>query len=253
MESTKQYSPPCPTLLSMIPWLTEDPYLFPHPDQALEDPDGLLAAGGDLTTDRLLQAYRQGIFPWFGDDDPILWWSPNPRCVIKPDQIHISRSLKKHIRRSELRLSFDENFTSVIQSCSKERSGSPGTWITEDMKQAYINLHYQGFAHSVEVWDENRLIGGLYGLAIGPFFFGESMFSVQTNASKVAFVALGKQLKRWNYQLIDCQVHNSHLESLGATDIPRAEFLRCINLSIDDDIKHNWNFDTDIAHLDFDL
>lgn len=227
----------------MIPWLHPTNHTFPHPETALKEPDGLLAVGGDLSPERLLAAYRQGIFPWFSDDDPILWWSPNPRCVIFPEQIHISRSMRKHIRKGSYRVTFDEAFTEVIHACASTREASTGTWISAEMQQAYIALHQQGIAHSVEVWEKDQLIGGLYGLGIGKLFFGESMFSLRINASKIAFIALANQLKIWGYPLIDCQVHNDHLESLGATNISRDEFIHYIRQYINSETSHDWSFD----------
>lgn len=228
--------------MSQLPWLDQT-LNFPSPNLALEEPDGLLAAGGDLSVERIVAAYRAGIFPWFSDDQPILWWSPNPRCVIKPDQAHISKSLRKHIRKSGLTLSFDTQFESVIHHCARLDSDE-GTWITPEMEEAYIQLHHEGIAHSVEVWDGDELIGGLYGLAIGRCFFGESMFSLKPNSSKVAFASLCKQLNSWNYAIIDCQVENPHLLSLGASTLDRNEFLTILSKNIDlPPTAHVWKFD----------
>ncbi len=232
-------------ILLMIPWLHPTHLCFPDTATALDEPDGLLAAGGDLSPRRLIEAYRRGIFPWFSADDPILWWSPNPRCVLFPDQIHISRSMRKHINKSHFNVTFDAAFEEVIRACASTREASTGTWISKEMQQAYIELHQQGHAHSVEVWEDEKLIGGLYGLGIGKLFFGESMFSLRKNASKVAFIALCQQLERWKYSLIDCQVHNNHLESLGATNIPRDEFIDYIRHNIDSKTSHDWHFDRD--------
>ncbi|SFG58420.1 leucyl/phenylalanyl-tRNA--protein transferase [Neptunomonas qingdaonensis] len=229
----------------MIPWLHPTHLTFPDTATALDEPDGLLAAGGDLTPKRLLAAYRHGIFPWFSDDDPILWWSPNPRCVLLPDQIHISRSMRKHLKKHDYSVTFDTAFSEVIRACASTREATTGTWISADMQKAYSELHQQGHAHSVEVWQNQQLIGGLYGLGIGKLFFGESMFSLQKNASKIAFIALCQQLEKWGYPLIDCQVHNSHLESLGATNIPRNEFIDYIRHYIDSKTSHDWRFDSD--------
>ena len=184
-----------------LPWLDQS-LQFPSPSTALEEPDGLLAAGGDLSPERLVEAYRQGIFPWYSDDQPILWWSPNPRCVLHPEQAYISKSLKKHIRKTQPVLTFNTAFEDVIQHCARLDS-EEGTWITEEMMHAYIHLNRQGIAHSVEVREDGQLTGGLYGLAIGRCFFGESMFSLKPNGSKVAFVSLCKQLHQWGYQLVD--------------------------------------------------
>lgn len=207
----------------MIPWLeTEDP--FPPVVQALRDPDGLLAAGADLSPTRLLCAYQQGIFPWFNPGEPILWWSPDPRCVLFPDQLHVSSSLRKRLRKADYQVCFDSAFTQVMHACAEPRAGQPGTWISQEMVASYTRLHQQGIAHSVEVWQDKELIGGLYGLALGRCFFGESMFSRRRDASKIALTWLCSQLSRWEFELIDCQVHNGHLASLGATMISRTTF-----------------------------
>ncbi|MDC9727827.1 MAG: leucyl/phenylalanyl-tRNA--protein transferase [Methyloprofundus sp.] len=211
----------------MLPYL--DPHQpsqnFPSLSEALTDPDGLLAAGGCLSSTRLLSAYRNGIFPWYSEDDPILWWSPDPRLVIFPNQLHISKSLQKTIRKQPFTLSFDKAFADVIAACSNPRADGLGTWLSPEMQNAYIQLHQQGHAHSIEAWADNQLVGGLYGIAIGRVFFGESMFHTQTDASKIAFVTLIQQLTEWGYQLIDCQVHSDHLVSLGAEEIPRTHFI----------------------------
>ena len=198
---------------------------FPNANSALKDPDGLLAVGGCLSSIRLVKAYSQGIFPWFSTEEPILWWSPDPRLILYPDDLIVSRSLNKTLHRKHFTVTFDNAFADVISACSELRTAQEGTWITEEMKTAYLSLHQQGIAHSVEAWSGCELVGGLYGLAIGQAFFGESMFHRQTDASKVAFVTLIEHLKAWNYQLIDCQVRTDHLVSLGATEIPRADFL----------------------------
>lgn len=208
-----------------IPVLDQQGQEFPPIEQALQDPNGLLAAGGDLSTPRLLKAYSQGIFPWFDDDQPILWWSPDPRAVMLPGDLHISRSLHKTLRSQRFRVTLDQAFDTVIRACSAPRRGSAGTWITDDIIHAYVSLHKRGFAHSVECWNtEGKLVGGLYGVSLGKLFFGESMFSRETDASKVAFVHLVEQLKLWGFPLIDCQLMNPHLASLGAHLIPRQEF-----------------------------
>ena len=228
--------------MSQLPWL-DHTLSFPSPSTALRDPDGLLAAGGDLSTERIIAAYRAGIFPWFSDDQPILWWSPNPRCIIFPDQAYTSKSLRKHIRKANLTLKFDTQFEAVIHHCARLDSDE-GTWITAEMEEAYIQLHQKGIAHSVEVWENNELTGGLYGLAIGRCFFGESMFSLKPNSSKVAFTALCKQLSLWGYALVDCQVENPHLLSLGASLLDRNEFLSILNKNIDlAPHTHIWEFD----------
>ncbi len=208
--------------------LTDDPHLFPHPQLAMDEPDGLLAVGGDLSAERLLFAYPNGIFPWYSDDQPLLWWSPNPRAVLFPGELKVSRSLRKTLRKGLFEVTLDQAFERVIEACSAPRPGQRGTWITSEMKAAYINLHRLGWAHSVEVWEHDELVGGLYGIAIGKVYFGESMFSRRTDASKVGFVHLVRQLQAWDYQLIDCQVGSAHLFSLGAREIPRTRFLQLL-------------------------
>ena len=202
---------------------------FPDVLLALEEPNGLLAVGGDLRVERLLAAYRHGIFPWYNDDQPILWWSPDPRAVLFPERLKVSRSLGKTLRKHPFRVTADQAFAEVMAACGGPRRGANGTWITPAIKQAYGRLHELGIAHSVESWRGDELVGGLYGVAIGRVFFGESMFSRETDASKVAFVYLVRQLQRWGYELIDCQVRTEHLVSLGAETIPRAEFIRLLD------------------------
>ena len=195
---------------------------FPEVERALEEPNGLLAIGGCLSPERLVNAYRHGIFPWFNDEEPILWWSPDPRWVLAPDEVKVSRSLGKRLRRGEFEFGFDRAFARVVKACSGPREGAEGTWITAAMREAYLRLHQLGFAHSFETWRDGQLAGGLYGVAIGQVFFGESMFHRTTDASKAAFVLGCDRLHEWGYRLIDCQVHTRHLESLGARDMPRA-------------------------------
>lgn len=201
---------------------------FPALEQALREPDGLLAVGGCLSVSRLLNAYRHGIFPWYNAGEPILWWSPDPRLVLFPDQINVSRSLRKAIRKQKFSISYDQAFDEVIAGCAGIRKDSLGTWITQDISRAYKDLFRLGIAHSAEAWHEGKLVGGLYGIALGRVFFGESMFHTMTDASKVAFVTLVEQLEEWGYQLIDCQVHTEHLESLGAVEIGRREFVELL-------------------------
>lgn len=212
---------------SRLHWLDpRQPHqLFPDPGLALSDPNGLLAIGGDLSPTRLLNAYRQGIFPWFNPDEPILWWSPNPRCVFVPGTVHISHSLAKRIRKGGYALSFDRAFSETLAACAGARRRDRGTWLGADMQSAYRSLHRSGMAHSVEVWREGQLIGGLYGVALGRMFFGESMFSVETDASKLALVHLSQQLLDWGFPLLDCQVASPHLLRLGAYNMSRANFL----------------------------
>ncbi|WP_444900636.1 leucyl/phenylalanyl-tRNA--protein transferase [Microbulbifer sp. VAAC004] len=209
---------------SRLMWLDHNHIDFPSTQTALDDPNGLLAAGGDLSPEWLLAAYRRGIFPWFSEDQPILWWSPSPRCVVIPSNFHIGRSLRKTLRRGIFSVTFDQAFEQVIEGCRLPRSSEDGTWITDEMTEAYIDMHHLGHAHSVEVWREGRLVGGLYGLSIGRIFFGESMFHRETDASKVAFVHLVRQLELWGCPLIDCQVSNPHLSSLGAVEMCRRDF-----------------------------
>ena len=207
-------------------WLNPDHPEAPFPDldQALAEPNGLLAFDGCLSTIRLLNAYRAGIFPWYNPGEPILWWSPDPRLVLFPEHLHISRSLAKTLRKTDLRISFDQAFAEVMQACAAPRSDGNGTWINHDMYQAYCQLHEIGVAHSVEAWLGEDLVGGLYGLSIGKIFFGESMFHRYREASKVAFVHLVQKLCANDYQLIDCQVKSDHLMSLGASEISRSQF-----------------------------
>ena len=208
----------------MLTWLKRDTLTFPPLAKAMREPNGLLAAGGDLSADRLIQAYRHGCFPWFSEGQPILWWSPDPRTVLFPAELHISRSLGKLLRKQRYEVSFDRDFAAVIQACAAPRDYADGTWITDDMQKAYIELHARGHAHSVEVWDNGELVGGLYVLAMGQLFFGESMFSRADNASKYGFVTLVRQLQAWGFVLIDCQMPTDHLQSLGARSIPRPVF-----------------------------
>jgi len=209
----------------LIPWLDSgDP--FPEVERALAEPNGLLAAGADLSLPRLLEAYRNGIFPWFSHDQPILWWSPDPRMVLFPAELKVSRSLARTLRNARFEVRADTAFDAVIEGCRQPRRGESGTWITEEMAEAYGTLHRAGFAHSVETWLDGKLVGGLYGVALGRAFFGESMFARVSDASKVALVALARQLQHWGFGVIDCQMNTAHLASLGAREIPRAEFTR---------------------------
>ncbi len=215
--------------LQNLTWI--DPHdpsaTFPPVSAALTEPEGLLAAGGDLSPERLMAAYRRGIFPWYEEGQPILWWSPDPRAIIPVDGLHISRSLHKRLRRDDYRVSFDTAFAEVVRACAAPRKGSDGTWITAEMQHAYIELHRLGFAHSAEVWNlEGELIGGLYGIMLEKIFAGESMFSRARDGSKIAMVYLAEWLKLRGIEAIDCQLPNPHLLRMGAIEIPRAEFIR---------------------------
>ena len=233
----------------MIPWLENDAP-FPALSSALRDPNGLLAAGANLSPQRLIYAYRQGIFPWFNPDEPILWWSPDPRMVMFPSELKVSRSLAKTLRNRPFEVRVDTAFRDVMMACSQmPREGQSGTWISQQMIAAYIELHRLGIAHSFETWIDGELLGGLYGVAIGRAFYGESMFSKQTDASKIAFVHLVRQLQRWNFGVIDCQMKTGHLASLGAREIPRQEFSALLS----DLVNYNhlkaarpWELDVDL-------
>ena len=218
-----------------IVWIStsDPPDAFPNIEMAMQEPDGLLAAGGDLSSSRLLAAYRRGIFPWFDEGQPILWWSPNPRCVLVPGDFHASRRLRRELRRSAAEIRFNTCFGEVIRKCAEPRLAQHGTWITADMIAAYERLHAEGWAHSLEVWVDGDLVGGLYGLAIGRVFFGESMFSRRSNSSKYALFALSQCLAANNVELIDCQVLSHHLTTLGATLMPRSGFAALLRAACD--------------------
>jgi len=229
----------------MIPFLgPADP--FPPVEQALDQPDGLLAAGGSLTTRRLVDAYRRGIFPWFNEGDPILWWSPDPRTVLRPSQIHLSHSLRKTLRKESFMLTIDRVFTRVLDGCAAPRPGDSGTWLSLAMRRAYASLHAEGLAHSIEVWMDGELAGGIYGVAIGRMFFGESMFSRRTDASKIAMARLAAQLDRWEFPLIDCQLETHHLLSLGAEQLSRRAFIADVTRLTGLD-GPKWEIDADLA------
>jgi len=225
-----------------IIWLNDDPSLFPKHENAFEEPNGLLAAGGDLTPQRLLNAYSLGIFPWYNPGEPILWWSPDPRSVVIPKEFEPSRSLRKSIKKMNLSVTSDTCFTRIMQECAKPREDQAGTWINPEMISSYTELHKSGYAHSIECWQGNELVGGLYGISIGRAFFGESMFSRVSNASKIAFASLCRYLSDQNFEIIDCQVHNPHLANLGAREIPRHEFLSILKDAIVNPPKEEWNF-----------
>ncbi len=208
-------------------WLSNESFEFPPPD--LANPDGILAIGGDLEPERLIRAYEMGIFPWYNEHEPIMWWSPDPRFVLFPKELRVSRSMRPYFNQQKFTVSFNKNFPAVMEGCREPREGQDGgTWITDEMFDAYISLHKTGYAHSVEVWQDGNLIGGLYGIAIGKCFFGESMFSRVSNASKFGFISLVQKLKAAGYWLVDCQQQTDYLESLGAKPIPRSEFLQIL-------------------------
>jgi leucyl/phenylalanyl-tRNA--protein transferase len=215
----------------MIPWLRGDAP-FPPVTKALASPNGLLCAGGDLSPRRLVEAYSHGIFPWFSEGDPILWWSPDPRMVLFPDELKVSRSLRKSVERGPYETRFDTAFRDVIEQCAAPRDGQGGTWIVPEMVDAYTRLHEHGVAHSVESWRDGELVGGLYGVALGRVFFGESMFARAPDASKVALVRLVERLREDEFQVIDCQQATPHLASLGAREIPRKAFAQLVQESL---------------------
>ncbi|SER18571.1 leucyl/phenylalanyl-tRNA--protein transferase [Nitrosomonas sp. Nm51] len=220
---------------------------FPPLEEALSEPNGLLAVGGDLSPKRLIDAYQSGIFPWFNEDEPVLWWSPDPRMVLFPNELKVSRSLRKSIKKNNYHVRGDSHFSEVMQACAAPRRNQSGTWIHPEMVSAYTVLHEIGLAHSVETWINGELAGGLYGLAMGKVFFGESMFSRTPDASKIAFVYLVRQLMYWNYVLIDCQVRTAHLASLGAREIPRAEFSQILSTWAEKKASvEKWDF----SHMD---
>lgn len=224
----------------MLTWLSRDAIDFPPLQRALRQPEGLLAAGGDLSPERLIRAYRHGCFPWFEDGQPILWWSPNPRAVLFPHELHVSRSLRKLLKQQRFRVTFDQNFPAVIAACAAPRTYAQGTWITGAMQEAYMELHRRGIAHSVEVWENDELAGGLYGLAMGQLFFGESMFCRRDNASKVGFVTLVEKLQAWGFVLVDCQMPTRHLHSFGARPIPRSAFANYLRNHLDRPSSADW-------------
>ncbi|MGH8671138.1 MAG: leucyl/phenylalanyl-tRNA--protein transferase [Burkholderiales bacterium] len=231
----------------MIHWLAAHDS-FPHPEKALREPNGLLAVGGNLSVKRLIEAYSKGIFPWFNEGEPILWWSPDPRMVLYPEELKISRSLQQILKKSNYEVRIDSAFVDVMKACAAPRKGQNGTWITVPIVAAYSKLFELGLVHSVETWIEGELAGGLYGVALGKMFYGESMFSRQPNSSKIALVHLVRQLRRWRFGMIDCQIKTPHLASLGAREIPRAEFSqRLAKLIKYPSIIGRWRFDHDNA------
>ena len=231
-------------------WIPEDSPAdsFPPVTQALEQPNGLLCAGGDLSVARLIEAYSQGIFPWYGEDEPLLWWSPNPRTVIESQSFHLSRSMQRFLKQHPYSLSIDKDFDAVINACAAPRASSPETWILEEMREAYNALHQAGQAHSLEVWEGGELVGGIYGVAAGAAFCGESMFSRRSNTSKLALWTLLQQLKRWGFSLFDCQLWNDHLGSLGAYEVPRDQYLQALQVARQSPTTANWRLDADLMH-----
>ena len=220
---------------------------MPPATSAMAEPNGLVAVGGGLAVPRLLDAYRRGIFPWFDDGDPVLWWSPDPRLVLPTDAVHVSRSLARRLRRRDVTVTADTAFAEVMAACAAPRDDDGRTWITADMRRAYRALHAHGAAHSLEVWADGQLAGGIYGVAIGRAFFGESMFSQTTDGSKIAIVYLARQLARWGVPFIDCQVRSEHLVTLGARELPRHEFLRQVADLVDQpSLPSRWQLDADL-------
>ncbi|ERJ18909.1 Leucyl-phenylalanyl-tRNA--protein transferase [Salinisphaera shabanensis E1L3A] len=219
---------------------------FPDPELALDEPNGLLAMGGDLSPQRLRRAYAQGIFPWYNPDESVLWWCPDPRTVFETDAVHISRRLRRTLAKADYAVTLDEDFNSVISNCAGTRAGNPGTWLGPEMRAAYAKLHALGDAHSIEVWRDGTLIGGLYGVALGRMFFGESMFSRESDASKIALVWLARQLHAWGFPLLDGQVGSDHLYRMGAIDLPRSKFLKIVRQAISKPGPSGaWHFDID--------
>ena len=220
---------------------------FPRVDRALREPNGLLAAGGGLGIARLVDAYSHGIFPWFGEGDPVLWWSPDPRMVLDCGKIHISRTLRRRLRKHDYEVTIDRAFARVLEECAAPRRQESGTWLVPQMMRAYERLHQHGLAHSVEVWMDGELAGGLYGVGLGRMFFGESMFSRQSDGSKIALVYLSTQLARWNFPIIDCQMQTEHLASLGAREIPRREFVTLVEELVQEEGPAEWAVDADLS------
>lgn len=233
-------------------FMLTDQILFP-PVELTED-HGVLAIGGDLSPERLLEAYRNGIFPWYSSDEPLMWWSPDPRFVLFPDELRISKSMRQVIRRRQFSITYDTAFPAVVRACATVKRRDEGTWITSEMERAYTALHERGYAHSVEAWREGSLVGGLYGVMLGSIFFGESMFSLESNASKAAFIDLVVKLRELGSPMIDCQVHTDHLESLGARLIPRQDFSLALQRDRENPpLIDNWReqslFATDLAEI----
>ena len=230
----------------MIRWL-QPGHPFPPVTEALAEPNGLLAAGGELSPACLIDAYRHGIFPWFSADQPVLWWSPDPRMVLMPDELKIARSLAKVLRHRAYEARADTAFERVITACAAPRATQDGTWLGADMIDAYCTLHERGMAHSIEIWIDDELAGGLYGVALGRMFYGESMFTRVPDASKIALVHLARQLARWRFRMIDCQMHTPHLASMGAREIPRTGFMRILQEQVNySPVPGPWKLDLDL-------
>jgi leucyl/phenylalanyl-tRNA--protein transferase len=225
----------------MIPFLAPGAG-FPSVERALRRPDGLLAAGGDLSVETLIRAYSHGIFPWFNDGDPILWWAPNPRMVLPCRKFHVSRSLRRRLKRRDVRVSFDEAFGELVAACAEPRDDDGGTWLLPEMQAAYRTMHERGLAHSVEVWRDSQLVGGLYGVVLGKMFFGESMVSRERDASKIALAWLAAQMVEWDMPLIDCQMATPHLASLGARGVPRRQFSAWVDALVRQPGPGAWRF-----------
>ena len=231
----------------MIHWLRPNEP-FPPVTAALADPNGLLAVGGELSAVRLIDAYRHGIFPWFSPGQPVLWWSPDPRMVLMPHELKVSHSLRKALRKRDYEVRADTCFRAVMEACAEPRPEQGGTWISAGMIAAYCALHEQGLAHSIETWIDGELAGGLYGVALGRMFYGESMFTHAADASKIALVHLVRQIEHWHFGMIDCQLHTRHLASLGAREIPRADFMRKLQELVDyPGVTGHWELDDDLT------
>ncbi len=229
--------------MSELAWLGET-LEFPNTASALTDPDGLLAVGGDLSVERLLCAYRQGIFPWYSEGQPILWWSPSPRTILIPDKLHLGRSNRKLFNKAPFTIKVNHAFRQVIEHCAAApRADQDGTWIMPEMIEAYCDLHKAGHAHSIEAWQDEQLVGGLYGVSVGKAFFGESMFSLSSGASKFAFMSLVKTLQKWDFQLIDCQIYTDYLASFGAQEVPREEFEQRLDSAVSYPNDTQWTLD----------
>jgi leucyl/phenylalanyl-tRNA---protein transferase len=230
----------------MIPLLSSQDE-FPPIERALDDPNGLLAAGGGLSVARLIDAYSQGIFPWFSAGDPVLWWCPDPRMILPTDRVHVSRSLRRRLRHVDYEFDFDRAFSQVVRECARPRRGESGTWLVPPMIRAYERLHEAGAAHSAEIWIDGQLAGGLYGVTLGRMFYGESMFTRRTDASKIAIVLLAAQLARWQMPWIDCQMRTEHLASLGAVEIPRRQFVARVADLVRQTPVPTWQADADLV------